>query len=117
MVAGEVALGGHHLLGRLLGSPDSVVAGNEHWLVVAAILGAPLGLIGAAARQPGLLGLLAGLVMPVGLVAEPLLRGMLTPFGNPADKISSVVGTLLLLAGLVMTVGALWHLRERLEAS
>ena len=35
-----------------------------------------------------------------------------------ADKISSVVvGTLLLLAGLVMTVGALGHRRERLEAS
>jgi hypothetical protein len=40
------------------------------WLVASVLLGAPLGAVGAAARQLGLVGLLAGLVVPVGAALQ-----------------------------------------------
>ncbi len=38
----------------------------QHWLVLGVVLGLPLGAVGATIRRPGPVGVLAGLVVPIG---------------------------------------------------
>ncbi|MGD7733126.1 DUF6518 family protein [Propionibacteriaceae bacterium G57] len=115
VAAGEVALLSHYLLGQLMHAPTSVIQGNEIWLLAAALFGAPLGLVGAAMRRPGPLGTLAALVVPLGAIAEPFVRGM---FATPAmlpwpDSASSAVSGMLLVAvGLAASVRVLLRARR-----
>lgn len=105
LMAGTLALLVHYGLGRLLGVfPPEVWASNSSWFLAAAITGGPLGLIGAAARRPGLLGVLARLVVPVAALAEPVVVGMFTqpqilPWPDRAS--SAVAGGILLAGGLI----------------
>lgn len=107
LAAGELALATHYGLGRLLAAPTSVVEGNEMWFLAAALCGAPLGLVGALVHHRGLLGRLAGCVVPVGAVAEPFVRGSFTMHAILPwpDRVSSVAsGVVLLVGGLLMLV-------------
>lgn len=105
LVAGTLALLIHYGLGRLLGVfPPEVWASNSSWFLAAAITGGPLGLIGAAARRRGLLGVLARLVVPVAALAEPVVVGMFTqpeilPWPDRAS--SAIAGGALVAVGLV----------------
>lgn len=105
VIAGQLALVSHYLLGQVLSAPTSVVHGNEAWFVIAAIFGAPLGLVGALVHHRGRWGLLAGLVVPVGAVAEPFVRGFFTmPAIMPwPDRLSATItGAVLVIGGLVL---------------
>ncbi|MGA4507818.1 hypothetical protein ACQB6R_02150 [Propionibacteriaceae bacterium G1746] len=115
IAAGEVALLSHYLLGQLMHAPTSVIQGNEIWLLAAALFGAPLGLMGAAMRRPGLVGTLAALVVPLGAIAEPFVRGMFTtpailPWPDTAS--SAVSGILLVAAGLAAAARVLLTARR-----
>lgn len=46
---------------------------SRFWLIRAVVFGVPLGVVGACLRRHGVLGLLAGLVVPVGAAANMLL--------------------------------------------
>lgn len=109
IIAGQLALASHYLLGLALSAPTSVVHGNEAWFVIAAVFGAPLGLVGALVHHSGRLGLLAGLVVPFGAVAEPFVRGFFTmPAIMPwPDRVSATItGAVLVMGGLVGAVVA-----------
>ncbi len=45
----------------------------QYWLILGVVLGPPLGAVGAAIRRPGLAGVLARLVVPVGAVLNVVL--------------------------------------------
>lgn len=102
-------------LGRLgvLGMFDSSVwADNAYWFGLALVIGAPLGLIGAAARRADAWGALARLVVPAGAVVEPFLVGIFTqPSALPwPDLVSSVLcGAILVAAGIA---GIAWAIRS-----
>jgi hypothetical protein len=111
------ALLAHYGLGRIFGVfQTDVWASNSYWFLAAIVAGGPLGLIGAAARQPSLLGVAARLVVPVAAVLEPFVVGML---GQPTilpwpDRMSSVVtGSILLATGIAGMISSL--LRSRRE--
>jgi len=58
-------------------SVDSLARDAGRWLVVALVLGPALGTIGALIRRPSVTGLLAALVLPVGVAAEMVVvRGL-----------------------------------------
>lgn len=98
------ALGVHYGVGQAFGQFDSSVwSDNLFWFVAAAVMGGPLGLVGATARRTDPLGLLAKLVVPVGAVLEPIGLGSFTPMALlpwPDRVSSSISGVLLLVAGL-----------------
>jgi hypothetical protein len=76
------AVGSYYAYGALVGDRIEVgftgLAGvARYWLYAAAFLGPVLGLVGAGTRRPGLLGLAATLVVPLGAITEMLVvRGL-----------------------------------------
>lgn len=103
-VAGLVALTVHYGVGGLFDlMPWAGLRDNLSWFVVAAVLGAPLGVVGALAGRRTRLGLLAALVVPLGAVVEPFLMGWLPPGTSTtwSNQISgAVAGSVLVVAGL-----------------
>jgi len=104
MVSCLLALVVHYGAGRLLGQFEPTVwADNQFWIVLAVVVGGPLGLAGATARRRvDRQGLLARLVVPAGAVLEPFIDGTFTmPAVMPwPGRVSSIVsGVVLLLAG------------------
>lgn len=74
-VAGTVALAAasvaYYLLKNvMLGQPPGSFGSLQFWSIAAVVLGPLLGAIGAWTRRPGIGGWLAGLVLPVGAVAQ-----------------------------------------------
>ena len=58
----------------VLGEPFSMFAGETLlWSVAGVLFGSVLGVVGAAIRRPGLLGLLAALTVPLGAAAQMIL--------------------------------------------
>lgn len=108
VVASLLALVAHYGLGRVTGvfGPD-IWASNASWFVAAAVLGGPLGMVGAMARRADLWGLAARLVVPVAAVLEPFVSGLFAvpPFAPRPDRIASTVcGLVLLVAGVAAGV-------------
>lgn len=107
ILAGVLVLAVHYGLGVLSGMFDSSIwAHNWHWFVAAVITGGPLGLVGAIARQGGMWGVLARLLVPAAAVVEPFARGLFT---TPAflpwpGRVSDTVSGMILLAGGVAGV-------------
>lgn len=109
--AGVLGLAAHYGLGGLTGlMPWESFRDNVPWFVVAAVLGVPLGAVGALARRTDVLGLVARMVVPLGAILEPVVRGWWVPdagLGAPtvhALQISTGVLVLAGLAGLVLVV-------------
>lgn len=112
------ALAVHYGVGQVFGQFDPAVwSQNRVWFLVAAIIGGPLGLVGAIARRTDTLGLLAKLVVPVGAVLEPVYRGSFTEMALLpwTDRASSTIsGVVLLVAGLAGATAVLCrHLTRR----
>lgn len=104
LLAGPSALVVHYGLGELTGAmPAGSFASNGSWFVIAAVTGAPLGLLGATARAVSVGGLLAGLVVPAGAVLEPWVAGwwLSGALQSEAERTSGLV------AALVITVAGL----------
>lgn len=101
-LAGVLALAVHYGLGVLFGMFDlSIWAHNWHWFVAAVVTGGPLGFVGAIARQVGMWGVLARMLVPAAAVVEPFVRGLFT---TPAflpwpGRVSDTVSGMILLAG------------------
>ena len=74
------------------------------WWAASVVLGPLLGLVGALAREPATTGLLAGLVVPVGLLTQ---MALLPPgWGGAEVRPSAVVARVLVsVAGLALAVG------------
>ncbi len=110
----------HYGVGRLLGLFDAEVwTENEYWFGLAVVVGAPLGLVGAAARRNDTWGLLARLALPIGAVLEPFYLGMFTvPAMMPwPGRVSSVVtGVVLVAAGTAAGAAVLVRHRRRQPA-
>lgn len=99
------ALVAHYGLARLIGVFDPEIWGeNAYWFGFAAILGAPLGLIGSLAHRDGILGLAARLVVPAGALLEPFVLGMFTqpPMMDGPARVSSIACGSMLVAGGVI---------------
>lgn len=110
IVAGELALAVHDGLGAIAGFPQAVWTGNGHWCLIAAVAGAPLGLVGLLARRAGRIGLAATLVVPLGAIAEPLYRGWFTlspHLPGPTRDSATAAGAALIAVGAVLAARAL----------
>lgn len=103
-----LALFVHYGLGWMSGMFSSAdLLDNNYWFVTGAIVGGPLGLIGAVARRFDNWGLMARMVVPVGAMLEPIVIGMFSP---PAvlpwpERFSSVVCGIL-ITGIGVVAGA-----------
>ena len=119
VVACLLALVVHYSVGQVLGQFDSDVwVENWFWVVLAVVVGGPLGLVGAAALRVDRWGLLARLVVPIGAVLEPFFVGMFTMpaiFPWPTRVSSIVGGGVLLIAGTAAGVAALLQQGRRAE--
>lgn len=110
ILAGVLALAVHYGLGVLFGLFDlSIWVHNWYWFVAAVITGGPLGFVGAIARQGGVWGVLARLLVPAAAVVEPFVRGMFT---TPAflpwpGRVSDTVSGMILLASGVAAAMAI----------
>ena len=101
------AVGGYYTYGLLAGNRTRVgfagLAGVERsWLLVAVVLGPVLGLVGAATRRPGPLGLLAALVVPAGAVAEMLFVDRLGRLSDDREMTWAQVGIVIVAAVVAM---------------
>ena len=84
------------------------------WLVRAVAFGAPLGVVGACLRRPGWLGLLAGLVVPVGAAANMVLFPLWTGLDGETTAALWAQRTVWLAAAAgVVLVGARFVRRPR----
>ncbi|MBB1510439.1 hypothetical protein [Tessaracoccus sp. MC1756] len=104
VLSGWLLLGAHYGLGQVLGVyTGDIWAENLNWFLLTGAIGAPLGLIGAAAGRPGGWGAAARLAVPAGAVIEPSYRGMFDlPDATPwPGMLSNVLcgATLLVLGG------------------
>lgn len=88
----------------VLGDPIALYATElVMWSVAGLVLGAVLGVVGAAIRQPGVIGLLAALTVPVGAAVQVVVapsRPHLT--ATPAIVVAEVV------VWAVVVLGACW---------
>ncbi|GLY00660.1 hypothetical protein [Actinoplanes sp. NBRC 101535] len=95
----------HYGTGLLVGMFDAAVwSDNRIWLLAAAVVGGPLGLVGAVARRPGRWGLAARLIVPAGAVLEPFVIGQFTApaiLPWPTRVSGFVSGAMLLTLGLL----------------
>lgn len=100
-----VALVGHYALGQAIGIFEPAIwQDNAMWFAFAAVLGAPLGLIGSVARHETTSGLLARLVVPAGALLEPFVVGMFTEpaiLPWPVRVASAACGVALLACGAI----------------
>lgn len=84
---------------------EEVQAATVFWSVVALVGGPLLGLVGAACHRPGALGVLARLVLPLGLVAQVAWR---LRWGLPTgDRANAAALVALLLLAVVLAVWAM----------
>jgi hypothetical protein len=117
IAATAVAIFGHYGLGIALGVFDGQVwADNRIWVLAPVIVGAPLGVIGALARRPALVGLLAGLVVPFGALTEPWVGGRWPWLGNailPAPQRISDAVCAIVLTIFGLSLGSLVIRRNR----
>lgn len=122
IAAGLTALVTHYGVGLVFGQFDPLAwVDNSYWFVIALIVGAPLGLIGSAARRTDRWGLLASLTVPLGAILEPFYVGLFTPpamIPTPDRVSSALTGALLLIGGVVGAIAVLRrrHRRRRLAA-
>lgn len=123
VLVAEVALVVHYWLGSVTGTmPWTAWTDNLFWFLAAAVLCAPLGLVGALAHRRDVSGLLARLVVPVGAVLEPFVTGLLDPSDvlDRAARVASVVsGGMLLVLGVagVLLVARRQGLHRRVTTS
>lgn len=117
ILSGLLSLAAHYALGRAAGIYTAQIwDANLNWFLMTAVVGAPLGLIGAAAHRADDLGFLARLSVPLGAILEPWVRGMfthsdITPW--PGQVSSIVCGALLIVGGLSAAVMAVRSIRPR----
>lgn len=118
VLSGWGALALHYGLGQILGIYTAEIwAENLNWFAVTAIAGVLLGLVGSAAHRVDDLGVAARLVVPLGALLEPFVRGMLWPAETtpwPGQVSSLVCGGLLIVAGAIGVVLALLRIRGAL---
>lgn len=116
VAAGLMSLIAHYALGQAAGIYTAEIwEANLNWFFITAIVGAPLGLIGSLAHRADDLGFLARLLVPVGAVAEPLVRGYFTlhPTLLWPDRLASVIcGVVLIAAGLLAAFVAVRGMRR-----
>lgn len=112
-----LSLAAHYAVGRTTGMFDATVwTENRDWFVVALLFGAPLGLVGAAARRTDMWGWCARLVVPLGAMLEPFVMGMFTPSplrtgpDRLAEMASGVILIVLGAAGGAVIVRHDWRL-------
>lgn len=86
------------------------------WWPASVIFGPLLGAVGACARSPGLIGLLAGLALPLGMTVDRLTVG---PLLTPIERVAQVCVVLAaaLVAGVVMTRYLVGRTRPREDSS
>lgn len=89
------ATGGYSLVETMRGGgPESPV-----WWIAGVVLGAPLGVVGAFARRPGVAGLLARVTVPVGAAVQMLV---LPPGRN---EVVETIGKMIVWAAAAACVG------------
>lgn len=110
----------HYALGRISGMFTATIWGeNLEWFVAAMILGGPLGLVGATARRVDVWGLAARLMVPLGAVLEPFVKGMfLHPLMTaPHHTAALACGVILFLGGAMagtrVVINAVQRSREK----
>lgn len=104
LLAGAAALGVHYGAGELTGlMPPGSFASNAMWFAAAAVTGAPLGLVGAAARSHSGWGRVAALVVPTGAVLEPWAVG----WWQATDALSQAVRMSNAVAAVILTAAGL----------
>ncbi|MGJ6979831.1 hypothetical protein ACSDQ9_04775 [Aestuariimicrobium soli] len=118
-LAGLVALTMHYGLAALTDAIPARIGDNLSWVAACLVLGPPLALVGVAAGRTdhprlGPLAWAARLVVPVGAMAEPFVRGSfqdalsLTSASSPATAAalcaSAISGAVLLLAGIIAVI-------------
>ena len=100
-----IALVTHYGFASLTGlMPWTDLASNYLWFLSALLFGPPLGLIGAYARRTDGWGLLARLIMPAGMIIEPIYFRMLfpVPLDTWSNRVSAqVAGSILIMGGIV----------------
>ncbi|MDO5511366.1 hypothetical protein [Corynebacterium sp.] len=105
----------HYAVGVGVGIvPADGFVSNAQWFVAAAVFGLPLGLIGVAAHSH----LLARLVLPLGMIAEPwVTRRFFGFYGNLPSQVSEIAsGIILTLLGVILGVLVL-RLRRRTRST
>lgn len=106
-VALVTAVVAYYLLGAAVGSetPDGSADQIVLFSLVALVVGPVLGVVGGTIRRRGVLGLIAALVVPLGVCAEQIWRGSsveLQP--DPAHPAAKIVLLALALAGTAVAV-------------
>lgn len=102
VLVSEAALVVHYAVGSLTGTmPWSIWGNNLSWFVIALLLCAPLGLIGALTHHLDTWGLLARLVVPAGAVMEVATSHFFDSSAgvDTADRWASAGAGLVLLGG------------------
>lgn len=111
--ASLVALVTHYGLGQLFGVFDhGIWESNLPWFVLALTLCGPLGVVGVTTHRQDVLGLAAALVLPMGLIVEPILFGMFTELAVipwPQRVSSAICGAVLIVSGLALGAVVVRH--------
>lgn len=120
LLAGASALVVHYGLGELTGlMPEGSFATNGMWFVIAAVTGAPAGLVGAMAQSRTRWGLLARLVVPAGALLEPWVVGwwqsgaLQTTAERASNLAAAAILTLAGLAGAWLAAAGFARRRDR----
>ncbi len=61
------------------------------WWLVSVVFGLPLGVVGAAIRHPGIIGLVAGLTVPVGATVQMIWLSGAPPEADPALDLARMI--------------------------
>jgi len=77
-------------------------AAVRYWLVASVLCGSVLGVVGACVNRPGLVGLLAGLTVPVGAAVQMIIR----PPGSDPMSLTGADGWARLIVWAAAAVGA-----------
>jgi hypothetical protein len=79
----------------LIEGSDGILAGSRYeirfWWLASAVLGTPLGVVGASIGRPGVIGLLAGLTLPVGATVQMIWLPGYPPVTTSAEDWSRVI--------------------------
>lgn len=120
VVVSEFALVVHYALATLTGTmPGTSWLDNWPWFAAAALVGVPLGLVGALGRRGDAWGRVALLVVPAGAILEPFVMGLLDPgfSADLADRWASQAAGVVLLVGGAIGVVLVLHSPSREERS